>query len=291
MLGIVIVNYNSAEDTIKCINSIISTYNDDYLVSVVDNASTDNSCGKLTKLFGCFDNVEILFNAKNEGYAKGNNIGVKHLISRGCDYILISNSDIIYMDNALSSMIKAFENNVAVVGPRIVNTLGEDIQFASKLMTFKGYLLSKKTFSWLNLTSQLYYNYDRNKSFIFQGMVSGGCFMITVKDMTTINYFDEHTFLFHEESILAYKLKEYNRLTMITPDATVIHNHSSSIKKKGEAFRRYHTYCSAKYTLKQYAKLNKLQLFICSLNTVIPFVILSIFRPSYRVYIKKLLFV
>ena len=77
-LSIVIVNYNSKDFVIRCIESIKKFYKkeikeENYEIIIVDNASTDGSRQALEKV------PEIIFiaNRKNLGFSKANNIGVK----------------------------------------------------------------------------------------------------------------------------------------------------------------------------------------------------------------------
>lgn len=58
---------------------------------MVDNCSTDDSVKQLKKL----KNIELIALDTNEGYAAGNNAGLKYLYEQECDNYIISNPDII----------------------------------------------------------------------------------------------------------------------------------------------------------------------------------------------------
>lgn len=294
MIGIVILNYNSWEDAITCIASIKQTTRCMYRIYLVDNKSTDNSLFYLNETYRDDSDVIIIESTENKGYAQGNNIGVRRALKDGMSEILISNTDVIFQNSAIDNMIVALESreDVAVVGPRIFDINGNDSQFASKLLTFMRFLRSKKPFCFLDkwgFKSGRYYQYDQLKPFTFYGMVSGCCFLIKTLEFENINFFDEHTFLFYEEDIVAYGLFRYMKMTMITPKALVVHNHSKTIKKEGLAFSRYHRCCSALYVLRTYVRINRFQLLVVIILIVTPFCVKSIYNRSYRKYLKKII--
>ena len=74
--GIVVLNYNDAQETINFVNEINSFKVLDY-ICVVDNCSTDDSLKKLQKL----NNIHLIALDDNKGYAAGNNaeIGRAHV--------------------------------------------------------------------------------------------------------------------------------------------------------------------------------------------------------------------
>ena len=45
-VGLIVLNYNSADDTIKCVKKL-NSFNKSYHIIVVDNCSTDNSLDKI----------------------------------------------------------------------------------------------------------------------------------------------------------------------------------------------------------------------------------------------------
>jgi len=62
-------------------------------------------------------------------------------------------------------------------------------------------------------------------------VVSGCFFMMKSKTLEKIDYFDENTFLYYEENILAKKLHDRKLNLMVCNDIIIIHNHSVSIDK------------------------------------------------------------
>ncbi len=287
MIGIIILNYNSANDTIKCIQSIEKFKDFEYKIYVVDGCSVDDSYEYLLSCFHGKENVDIIKSDINGGYSYGNNFGTIKAINEGADSILIINPDVTLVNNAVDIMYKALskDKDIAVVGPRIVDTKNENMQFAAKLYTFIGFFCTRKPLAFFNnkhIKETRYYPYNFNEDFTFQGMVSGCCFMIKADVFKSIGFFDDNLFLYYEEDILAYKLSKIGKLTKILSSAVVLHDHSKTVKKEGEAFIRFHRFYSSQYVLKKYARINAIQYFVVSLLHIIPFSMNAIASKSYK---------
>ena len=128
MIGIVTVLYNSEnvlEDFFKTLE--LQTIQDFILIGI-DNNSRDNSIKKFKTLSSRvgFKTV-ILEENENWGIAKGNNIGIIHAINLGCDYVLLSNNDIILYPNTIANLLNAISQpNISITVPKILyyNTNG-----------------------------------------------------------------------------------------------------------------------------------------------------------------------
>ena len=92
----IILNYNSYQDTIKCITNLYKI-NAEVDVVVVDNASTNNSIEMINDAFIGKENFYLLENNKNTGYAAGNNIGLKFASDKltHVEFMCIMNPDTI----------------------------------------------------------------------------------------------------------------------------------------------------------------------------------------------------
>ena len=80
MFAIIIINYNSYEKTIDCINSIRETANVPYKIYLIDNASTNESATVLEKEYKDAADVRLILSDENLGYARGNNLCIKEAV-------------------------------------------------------------------------------------------------------------------------------------------------------------------------------------------------------------------
>lgn len=93
-VSIIIVNYNTYDLTLDCINSIKEkTNNIKYEIIVVDNNSPNRIIENLK-----LENVRLVLNSKNGGFGYANNIGNKYAKGK---YLFFLNSDTILMNNAI----------------------------------------------------------------------------------------------------------------------------------------------------------------------------------------------
>lgn len=102
-VGIVLVNYNGEKFQNDCIKTIKEISYKNYEIIVVDNNSIDNSVRKLRDEY---PEVKIIETGENTGVARGNNIGIKHALENGCEYVLLLNNDTEVDSEILSNMMK-----------------------------------------------------------------------------------------------------------------------------------------------------------------------------------------
>lgn len=293
MVAIIVLNYNNPDITKKCIQSIFDNCTGNYRVFLVDNASTDGSYEKF-RIWYDNSGIKIIKSPKNVGYAAGNNIGAREALCAGASHLLFMNNDIILQNNIVAILLRTLHNSRAVVvGPEIVSPDMKKMVYNRRILDFRSYLLDKKPFVYLHkYLGVANRHYDACEvMFEFQGMVSGSCFMVDAKIFKQIGGFDEGTFLYGEEDILAYKLHEIGHVCAYQPDAKVIHMHSSSISSQGKAFEKYHRYYSMLYVLRKYARVGDCKFIIAALINLGPYAISAIFCSNYRKYFQKLFYV
>jgi len=289
--AIVILNYNTFDDTVVCIDSIKKyTTSSCYKIFLVDNASPDKSGPLLASKYETDENVSVIISKSNLGFSGGNNLGIRKALEEGFEYVYLLNSDIILQNDAFALMQEAFcaHSNVVVVGPSIVNREKKYAQFARKGISLATYLASRRGFIKLfpEVKNRLrFYNFLQNEDFIFEGMVYGCCFGMTADFIKRSKCLDENIFMFYEEDVLAYVMKRLGKKAMIANKAQIIHNEGISTEKSsGDRlfFTRFYRWTSVLYVLHNYAKVN---LFLCcllSLLNIIEWVFLSLFSNKYK---------
>lgn len=122
LVWVVVLNYNGAPDTLNCLDSLASIDYPNFQVLVVDNGSTDDSLRTLQRGL-THPRVEILANARNEGYAGGNNRGIEKALAAGADYVFILNNDTIVGPTSLGALVEAMERDrqVGIAGLPLVS--------------------------------------------------------------------------------------------------------------------------------------------------------------------------
>ena len=275
-IGFVIVNYNDAKTTIKLLKQIKEFKNIDNII-VVDNNSTDDSYNQLKKQE--IDNITIIKNNENKGYAAGMNVGAKYLIEKiGKCHIIFSNSDIIIKKkedlNLLSSDIN---EEVGVVSP-VIDEHGNLNRGWKKTTAMMEILLNLPYISRYFKREKLYYKddyYKKDKSYV--DVVSGCFFIVDSEVLKQVDYFDENTFLYYEELIFSKKLEKIGKKLIVDNRVKVIHDHSVTIDKNIKRINKYKILkASQRYYVKHYLDGNLLEMALLYITNKISLFILYI---------------
>lgn len=113
--SIVVLTYNQVEVTRLCIESLFQ-HTRDFELILVDNASTDDTVPYLKALAETHENVKLILNSINRGFAGGCNQGIA--AATGRDVVLLNN-DTIVTEGWLEGLIEASRTTGAdIVGPR-----------------------------------------------------------------------------------------------------------------------------------------------------------------------------
>ena len=116
---IIILNWNGKNDTIECIESVRNINYSNFEIIIVDNGSTDDSEKTIKK---AFPDVIFLQTGANLGFAEGNNVGIRHALGVGADYIFLLNNDTTIEADAISHLVDFAEKNdgAGIIGPKIL---------------------------------------------------------------------------------------------------------------------------------------------------------------------------
>ena len=100
MTVFVVLHYYTIQDTMFCIDSIISKLiNEPINIIVVDNNSPNDSGKALKKKYAKIPLVTVILNDENSGFSKGINIGCEYAINHfSPDFICTLNNDT-YIDD------------------------------------------------------------------------------------------------------------------------------------------------------------------------------------------------
>lgn len=104
----IIVCWNNKDLLEECINSILEQDYTNKKIIFVDNDSRDGSAEFVKKKF---PSVIILRQPDNYGFAKGNNIGIKHALTDDVSHIVLLNTDARLAKNWTSTLVNFAEKN------------------------------------------------------------------------------------------------------------------------------------------------------------------------------------
>lgn len=224
-VGIILVNYNGAMDTIECIESINKMSYRNYRIFVVDNYSTDNSVELLSqkKKELAFDLIEL---PENKGFSAGNNYGIAMALQMGAEYVLLLNNDTI----ADSDFLRNLMNKTANITKGSVLT--GTIYYASqknKIWYAEGeFHLNTAKVTQIGLKSKKGKLPGQAVKVTF---ASGCCMCIPAFVFQKVGLLDESYFLYEEDVDYCYRLLQNGIDIYYIPDAVLYHKVSSSTTK------------------------------------------------------------
>lgn len=271
-LSIIIINYNTKDLIVQCINSIsMGLENTDilsYEVIVVDNASIDGSSEMVRKKF---PTVSIIQNSVNNGYAYAVNRGIK---STSGEYILLLNSDIIFTYNCLFSMLNYMRDNArtGIVGPQLIYPNGNWQRSYGSIPSLGKIILDVFFISFMsgkirNLLRKLGYKFDTKPKSV--GYIDGSSMLIRRELVQEIGYFDERFFFYAEDADFCFRAHKKKWDIVFIPQSQIIHiRGASSVKKEQNLFSIQLAKANLQFFEKHY---NRISLWIYKVLTCLHF--------------------
>ena len=239
-ISIIILNFNDGERTAGLVKKIKGYVLFDHII-VVDNQSTDNSLEFLLPLRDAV--TEVISSGSNGGYARGNNYGILYVLKKyGSDHIFVANPDVSFSEITAMQMVKALRDNprYGIVAPVVNQGFN-----AWDLPGFWGVIQSLFLVAF-NLHKKRIRDkiLSSSKELVPVGVVEGSFFVISSKAYKAARGFDERTFLYSEEIIMARRLLSAGYKEAVLRDHFYDHLHSASIKKlyhssKAKAFHHF----------------------------------------------------
>ncbi len=100
---VVILNWNGAADTLRCIAMTQRVGYPKLTIIVVDNGSSDDSVDLIRSRA---PEVTLINAESNTGFGNGNNLGIDAAISQGADYVWVINNDIAFDPGTLTELVQ-----------------------------------------------------------------------------------------------------------------------------------------------------------------------------------------
>ncbi|MDR4951454.1 glycosyltransferase family 2 protein [Chryseobacterium sp. ES2] len=194
-LAIIILNYNSFEDTQREVNSLLSEGISQQSIYIVDNNSKDR---KEIEQLGSQKQINYILSDYNGGYAFGNNLAIKKAIEDGKNYFLLLNPDIEISSSTISQLyndLKEFPG-IGIIGPRICYRNIRDRIFSDGGLLFPeegfqgGHTNSEQDKNHVNAP---HYNYNIK-------YVDGSALMFRKEILDDVGLMNTSFFMYYEES-------------------------------------------------------------------------------------------
>lgn len=273
-VSIIILNWNGENDTIECLESLYQINYFNYQVILVDNASEDNSLKKIKEYcngnifvkskffdykyynkpisvfefsenesvssickqeFNKTNQIIILKNNINYGFAGGCNIGIKFALENfESEYILLLNNDTVVHRNFLLELVKeGIENEkIGYIGPK---TYFYENQERKDIISFAGGFVNLYTG---RLKLRGYQEIDKGQldKVMKVDYVEGSCILIRNEIFEKIGYLDTSYYTYWEDTDLCKRGYDSGFEAVYAPKSIIWHKVSSSVNSSTKQY-------------------------------------------------------
>ena len=285
MFCYIILHYQVESETINCINHL-RMLSGEHKFIIVDNCSPNGSGKRLNDLYNSDSDVEVLLHNKNDGFARGNNIGCKYAQERyDPDFYVVMNNDIEITEKDFEPIVKEIYSRESfdILGPDIFSTTYNvhqspksmkrtTIDSTRQLMKTYEKKISSKVMVPLRCYLKKIPFLKRGRDFLHRTAISvnyeakhynvplhGSCIIFSKKFIDKREYaFFPKTFFYYEMEILDYECQLGGYKAVYEPSIKVLHhqnvstNATYSSEKKKVKFMNEQNYASIKAFLEAY---------------------------------------
>ena len=237
LVSAIVVNWNGGPLLPAAIDSLLAQDWSPLEVIVVDNASTDGSADEAARRFG--DRISVIRNARNEGFARGNNIGFA--AAKG-EWVFLLNPDAICDAHTISALMEfvAGKADVAQLACRVVQTEQPNYFDSTGLLLYPDGVCRSRGWQEKDLGQ-----YERAE----EVLAAHGCACALRKAMLDeVGGFDEDFFCYLEDLDLGMRSRLAGWKSWYVPSAVVRHAKSASAGNHS-VFKAFHVERNRLYCL------------------------------------------
>ena len=255
--GMVILNYRDADRAIALANkcckfSIINK------VVIVDNCSPDDSWVKLSEARS--DSIDAIKSDRNGCFSYGCNFGAKYLLtSYNPEFIFFANTDTVFDESVVNACIEAFSgrDRLGLVTARMKKPNGDEQISTWPFTNYRSQLLNCFWLHRHRLALHPTVQQHRNSSHFEYVDVARGSFMFfKARALIDAGFFDEHTFLYGEETIIAKRLLSAGYRIGLLTDKWYVHDHKGDEAASVTVGHLSALFASSYYYLSNYCEIS-----------------------------------
>jgi len=280
-VSIVIVNYNTLQMTLDCINSVYEqTKEIDFEVILVDNASLDGS----KEFFEQDKRIKYLYNSQNLGFGRANNRALEICSGRN---ILFLNSDTLLTDNSVKKLSDYLDENqdVGACGGNLYFVDGSPIHSFRRIFPS---VLDSVDILLFHMISKILYGKNSEHNFsnlpIKVAYITGADLMIRKNLLLQLKGFDSRFFMYYEETELCRRISRLGYSIMAIPETYIIHHESKSVSLNSGSIKKMRMLNRSKrlYLNIQCEKISKTLIDFLWIITVVSRIVLLFFSKKHR---------
>jgi GT2 family glycosyltransferase len=220
IVAAVVLDWNGGDEAVAAVDSLAASDYPGLRVVLVDNASRVPAIAEVQRRH---PDATCLRNARNLGYAGGNNVGIRAALAAGADHVLVLNNDARVRPDTVAELIAVARRDasVGVVGAKILRA--DDTE---RLWMAYGEVSWRQ--SLVRLVGQGRRDGPEFATERDVDWVSGCGLLLTHRGLTEIGLFDEEFFAYHEEVDWCARARARGLRVVYAPRAVVLHRGEGS---------------------------------------------------------------
>ncbi|MBN1273079.1 MAG: glycosyltransferase family 2 protein [Candidatus Aminicenantes bacterium] len=207
------MNWNRCEDTLACLSSLTKLDYPNLRLLLVDNGSSDGTPQLVAQKN---PTVEVIVNESNLGFAAGCNVGLRHALEQGADYVFLLNNDTLVDPAALNHLIFLAGPDVGMVAPKIYNASNPAHIWSVGGMCHP--LTLEKTGDGRGQVDKGQWGEVLERDYFV-----GCALLLSRRLLTEVGLFDERFFMYYEDSDLSLRTRQAGFKLLLSPQAWVWH--------------------------------------------------------------------
>ena len=230
---IVLINYKSAGYTVACLKSLEKVSYKNFSVYLIDNDSGEEDIKELERYLETSPlKVELVVNHQNVGFAKAANMGMRHAIKEGFDYVLLLNNDTLVEPDFLEKLIETAESDerVGIVSGKVLFRDGR------RIFSLGGSISVLRNVGHLHFYRRAVHEASHIKDEFYCTFVSGCLMLIKVELLRDIGLFDEDFFMYIEDVDFCHRALKRDWKIKVNPKAVIYHAEGASSTSEFAAY-------------------------------------------------------
>ena len=209
----VVVNWQGWQDTITCVESLLTQQYPSFRIVVVDNASADDS---VERIRAAFPGMDVRCAPANRGYAAAGNLGIKVALEREAQFVWLLNNDIVAPPDTLCKLVSATRD----VGVGMVGSVLRYMDKPDELQAWGGGSVAR---------SSGYATHFRGPSALGEGaFLTFASVLLRSEMLEEIGLLDEGYFMYFEDSDLCFRARAAGWKLAVAADTAVLHKEGGS---------------------------------------------------------------
>jgi GT2 family glycosyltransferase len=259
-LSVIILAFRSYDKLAASVRAVFSSRTDyKYEVIVVDNGSADGTAERFVEEFGAnqYPNLKLIRN-QNEGFAKGNNLGI---INSSGKYVLLLNPDTSVQPDTIQLCMDYIIANkyIGALGCKLIKSNGKldpacRRSFPNPANSLYRFLLLPKFFPNSKRISSYNMTYAPEDEILDVDSLSGAFMLMPRTLLNKVGLLDESYFMYGEDIDLCYKIKQAGYRVVYFPKTFTYHYKGQSSKKAPYSMLYYFHESMWIFYKKHYAK-------------------------------------